>query len=269
MKPKMATVLLSLADSQKRARNLVSWSTSQRAIVEARLLSLFANWCDDWDLSAPMSSAELTHLSDVDARRMLSDQLFGPIPMISRQAKADVGPSVAQSLADQAWEDWVSRLASAMGNPVQQVTSVVSDGPVGRDDSRPSEWDASLDIDFPWWNGRWSIRLDGASVTHLLGVAQAPKTPSVRPLASPDLVSVTTALAGWPLKVIAQFSPVSLTLGQIQLLRVGDVIPLSQRLDEPATLLLETTPSQTVPLCAAWLGQRQGRMATELLTLPN
>ena len=85
----------------------------------------------------------------------------------------------------------------------------------------------------------------------------------------PALIPLTTALSSQPMEVKAHFTPVLLTLGQIQGLQIGDVIPLAQRLDEPTELRLQIDAAQTYPLCAAWLGQRNGRMAAELAALEH
>ncbi|KQO35431.1 hypothetical protein ASF19_23820 [Acidovorax sp. Leaf84] len=63
----------------------------------------------------------------------------------------------------------------------------------------------------------------------------------------------------------------TLSLGQLQSLGVGDIVILSHSLDLPAQLKIDSNEvlgslkeAQPLPLCQAWLGQLQGNMAVEL-----
>ncbi|MNY57134.1 Surface presentation of antigens (SPOA) [compost metagenome] len=51
-----------------------------------------------------------------------------------------------------------------------------------------------------------------------------------------------------------------LNLGQLQGLRIDDVVPLAHRLDTPARVV----GPDGAPVCEGWLGQSNGRIAIEL-----
>lgn len=265
---KPCSALLTPADSVLRARNLVSWSEGQQAAVDEALQLVHKKWLLDWDLSNPESGlSPPNQLNSHEAREALGARLFGPDPVVPNLPLVEeTYPGIAQSVADEAWEDWCARLGreikkNATSNSLPRLV-------IETDTNRAStfNWDGHLDITFPWWSGQWSIRLDADSVKHLLGASGAH---AVSPLPVPQtaLIPLTTALSSQPMEVKAHFTPVLLTLGQIQGLRIGDVIPLAQRLDEPTELRLQIDAAQTFPLCAAWLGQRTGRMAAELAAL--
>ena len=76
------------------------------------------------------------------------------------------------------------------------------------------------------------------------------------------LVNVVNALGTHALGLRAMLTGVELSLRQIQSLRVGDVVPLRHRLDEPA--LLETRDAFVV--CQGWLGQQSGCVAVEMVS---
>jgi flagellar motor switch protein FliM len=254
-----------LADSRERARDLVCWNAEQRAIMEARLFAVFAEWRADWGLPEPESSdATVGQLGDAEALHALSDQMFGPLPVGPASETPDSGTSMSQSLARQAWDDWLARLCSVLGVEPMHARSTMEQYRAVVNGKNGSAWDARMHVDIPWWVGLWSLRLDVKAVNHVLGPSH-PSSPNPRPALHATLVPLSVALAAHELKVSVQLTPVSLGIGQIQDLRIGDVIPLPQSLEAPARLLVEAGALQATPFCAAWLGQRQGQMAVELL----
>lgn len=261
--PMATSALLSPTESLALPRSLLCWSTSQQAAIHATLQQLLADWQADWGLMPQkVNSTTAQNLSDAEARQILQDQLFDPPPPgISPRSAADAAPSMSDVLTDEAWNDWTTRLKRLL----QVEQGHETDGPAelvtGEQVTSAPAWSGSIDITFPWWGGHWQLQLDAASVQRVLTKISA-DVPQPLQIPQGALVSATTALAAQPLKVTAEFSPITLTLGQIQSLRIGDVLPLQQRLDEPATLLLQTDTAYTV--CSAWLGQSNGHMAAEL-----
>jgi flagellar motor switch protein FliM len=76
---------------------------------------------------------------------------------------------------------------------------------------------------------------------------------------------LATALGPQKLQVQAQLTPVTVTLGDLSSLVVGDILILPHMLDTP----LQVTDPQQGPLCDAWLGQRDGRVALELVGIAS
>lgn len=265
-KPNLA--LLTPADSRQRARKLFSWGVEQRVAVESALQSTHEDWLRDWGLSEPERRLSFSNqLSDDLARQTLGAQLFGPEPVLAKLPRdQETCSSIVQAVADEAWDDWQMRLGRAVTGDGQSSRIPFQVIQANSSDPMRFSWDGRMDINFPWWSGQWSVRLDSDAVLHLLEVSGGSARVSP-PVPQTAMIPLTTALARQPMEVKAHFTAVSLTLGQIQGLRIGDVIPLAQNLDEPAELRLQVDADKTFPLCAAWLGQRTGRMAAELAAL--
>ena len=124
---------------------------------------------------------------------------------------------------------------------------------------RAGPWSGALWLQWPWCHGVWRLRLPYRAVVALLGEeAPGPATrPTVRDAA---LLPLGQALGEQRLAVRVELQPVDLSLGQLQDLRLGDVVALDHALDQP----LRVVTADGVPVCGAWLGQREGRIAVEL-----
>lgn len=245
--------LLSLAESRQRAKELLCWSAEQRLQVHVRLCEVFDRWRSDWGLSSP-DSITGNPLTDRQAEGALALQLFGLPTAVSNLGSAYSESSVAQSIAKDAWVDWRSRLETILGGDAMWDDTPVAPG--------WTTWNGHLKIHLPWWSGTWSLDLPAKSVQLLLGEGQASKPVDLKRL--PPLVSLGKAIAEESVRLDVQFKPISLTLGQIQALRFGDVVPINHRLENPIAVEIHKEDSAMHLLCYAWLGQRDGMVAVEL-----
>jgi len=217
-----------------------------------QIVQLFDQWRSDWGLTSP-DGAKTDALSDRQAQCVLALQLFGAAPSHSILGSAYSQPSAAQSIAEEAWTDWCNRLDGLLG-----IGACVDVSGATLQDA----WDGRLTIHLPWWDGAWSLCLHAEAVQRLLGTDPAGRK-TIAP-AYPPLAPLQLAIANEPVRLQVQFDPIVLTLGQIQALCFGDVVPIHHRLEDPIAVVMQSTDGVPQPICHAWLGQRDGRIAVEL-----
>jgi len=283
------SALLSPEDSRRLARDLKSWSTADAERLHAIFVGLFAAWCSHWELDAmlPTRRADggvrvlrgdaVPSAPDAAAQRTIAQQMFGDAPTLTREPlQTQRGhASLSAEIAEQAYDDWCSRVLQRMG---LEVPGRAADGlrrfrVVPESAALRDPWSGRLSVAFAWGREEWVLYLDQESIERLLGHREADLSarPGLGKAASTTaLVPVMTAVASLPVHVHAELTAVTLGLGDLQHLAIGDVIPLTQHLDDPAQLLLGNVAAagqeshDTPPLCSAWLGQRNGRVAIEL-----
>lgn len=259
------SALLSPAESRVLARPLRAWSLSQVAVIQDACQAVYDTWCREWGLPAGKvhvadvcSASE--YLDDGAAEDALLPWLFGEHPF----GAAAGGHDMASQLCARAWDAW-------------QVVLAPLAPPVSSSHAIPA-WSGRLVVAFPWGDGAWRRLLEGETVERLLN-AQEKRGASDMTLSSPTkatrqaaLVPLNHAMANHPLSVLIQLQPVALSLAQLQSLSLGDVVTLDHRLSAPAlvhldaTNILQNAVAAEPPLCTAWLGQVNGRMAVELHT---
>jgi hypothetical protein len=218
------------------------------------------SWCywtspDDlrrWQQS--MHRGAITHAQLKAPLSALYANMFGEALTQSGAALAE--PSVALELSLAAWADWWQRLAANVAAPPNQTA---------RHLKRHPSWSGSLQIHLSWCGGTFVLELNVEQVTSLL-TAHAPRLLC----ASQDEVtntaaqkaSLLSAVGNHTMPLRAMLNGVELSLRQIQSLRVGDIVPLRHRLDEPT--LIETPDAFVV--CHGWLGQRANHVAVEMVS---
>jgi hypothetical protein len=183
--------------------------------------------------------------------------MFGEAAL--QPATASVGQSIALELSAAAWADWWSRLQVDFPAPPDQAPKMSVPHPC---------WSGSLQLHLAWCGSTLVLELDVEHVTALLS-AHAPEllrdTTPVVTLKPTRKVSLLNALGTQTLPLRAMLTGVELNLRQIQSLRVGDIVPLQHRLDEPT--LVETPDAFVV--CQGWLGQTSGQVAVEMVSSPT
>jgi hypothetical protein len=184
----------------------------------------------------------------------LRDGMFGEDASLPGAALP--GQSVALELVASAWADWWRRLEADFPSAQEQTSHPIAPHPW---------WSGSLQLQLPWCGGVFVLDLTVEQITaalathapHLLN----PSRPNVAAAARPK-VNLMSALGTQTLDLRAMLTGVELSLRQLQSLRVGDVVPLQHRLDEPT--LLEAPDASVV--CHGWLGHQSGRVAVEMVS---
>lgn len=273
--------LLSLEDSRRRSRELRSWSVAARDGMRSIFQNVYDRWRQDWGVSTGIAAgdAEVRVLEtsasqvfgDAKARQLLGALMFGESPAACDFSATDhPGAPMARQMGAQAWEAW--------SRSISQILSRGAEGiPDAELSSLPGEmapWSGDLTITFPWGEGRWALCLGASAVERILaghGFQEKTRACPLPEAPARALISLVDALRPKALHVRVELTSVTLSLGQLQTVALGDVIALDHRLDAPAVVLLgslqaasDSNNAPPTPLCAAWLGQRQGKMAVEL-----
>ncbi|RIX79087.1 FliM/FliN family flagellar motor C-terminal domain-containing protein [Acidovorax cavernicola] len=225
---------------------------------------------------AGLEGASATHTDPaLPAMRALAERMFAADtnPVLAsgispsqgaRGATVMDSPGLAAALARAAWSDWLQRLDVFLGDlPLQAFADVDRVGAT----SAAQAWSGALCIRASWCGGEWTLALPWDAVTAVLGEeAPASQSRNSTPQAGGQpKVRLDLALADRRVALRVMLEGAQLNLGQIQGLRVGDVIPLAHRLDAAAQVV--GADSQRV--CDGWLGQSQGRLAIELAAVPS
>ena len=103
------------------------------------------------------------------------------------------------------------------------------------------------------------LRVDGDSAARLLRDQARPAARALPPVETP----VLAAIAARSVTLRVELAPVEVDLGTLQSLRVGDVLTLPHRLEQPLDLHAPDAPATVA--CTAYLGSRDGRRAVELI----
>ncbi len=272
--------LLSLDDSRCKSRELRSWSHAARDCLRSLFQEVYDRWRQDWGVAAGIAASEAqvrvletsvgNAFSDAKAQQLLGSLMFGEPPAACDFSATDhPNAPLARQLSVQAWDAWSSSILQILA---QGAEAIPSSG-VSRFSDAMALWSGDLTITFPWGEGLWALCLSASATERILkghGFRSPPQEfPAPETLRA--LVPLVDALLPKSLSVRVELTSVTLSLGQLQTLALGDVVTLDHQLDAPATVLLEPSLAVSVansappiPLCAAWLGQLQGKMAVEL-----
>jgi len=201
--------------------------------------------------AAASSDASIAALRAIAGRMFASEA--GGAPM-SAQGPGKIATVVARA----AWADWLRRieaLLAGFGLEPQQTES-------SREANAFSNpWSGALSVHWPWCGGVWRLGLPHGAVAALLGsepaAARAPLHSGEHLLPKEPL---DRALADRRVALRVMLKGAELNLGQLQELRVDDVVPLEHLLDAPA----QVVGADGARVCDGWLGQSDGRIAIEL-----
>ncbi|MDQ0086102.1 hypothetical protein J2W35_006483 [Variovorax boronicumulans] len=288
--------LLNPAESLLRARPLRNWQTAQKEAVRTRLAAVYRDWCVEWlpergipttpvdvevtepDGTVVMTSDEIACWSFVEAPRRSAALVLDTLARNGRdgtqlalQAIVDrifafdmasassalAAPTIALSVARAAWADWLRRLDALWPGfalePQQPKGAQGTHAPT-------NPWSGVLCVCWAWCGGVWHLGLPHHVVTALLGSEGATKSEPVPPAQRPPKERLDQALAAESVALRVVLDGAELNLGQLQELRLDDVVPLTHLLDAPALVMA----TDGAPVCHGWLGQSEGRLAVEL-----
>lgn len=290
-----ASMLLDSAESALRARPLRSWQSAQKEALRARLAAVLRDWCDEWlpqrtatttttDLEVTEPDGTLTMTSDVacwsfteaprraaalpldtpsrggrdntlSALQAIGERMFA-FDMASASS-APVAPMIAPTVVRAAWSDWLRRLEALWpGFVLEPQPSKGAPGTHAPADA----WSGALCVRWTWCGGVWRLGLPYDVVTALLGSEAATPSAPAAPVRQLPKERLDQALAAEPVALRVMLDGAELNLGQLQELRLDDVVPLAHLLDAPALVLA----TDGTPVCHGWLGQSEGHMAVEL-----
>lgn len=196
------------------------------------------------------------------AMRAIADRMFA-IDVgsgSSLQAKAGLlSHGLAGASARRAWDDWMRRIDTFLDGFDLEARSSAG---VRNQASPAAAWSGALCVRAAWCGGEWTLALPWEAVAAAIGadVKSAPRASTGAPSTPRAKTRLDHALADRRVTLRVMLGGAQLNLGQIQALRVGDVIPLSHRLDAPA----QVVGADGHQVCDGWLGQSEGHLAVEL-----
>lgn len=297
------SALLDPVASALGARPLRSWRDAQKESVRQRFAALHRAWSAEWIPVRNASPDEPeVHVSEPDgasvsasasgngvrwafaassrrgnlpnqeaplrdgraasdaAVRAIAERMFASDANMAN-ASVQEPAKIAAAVARAAWEDWLHRidvLTPGFGLAPQDAEGARTIG------SRPDPWSGALYVRWPWCGGVWTLVLSHEAVASLLSAEAAPVVaPGAGPQHAPK-ERLDRVLTGQTVSLRIMLAGVELNLGQLQQLRLDDVVPLEHPLDAPAQVL----GADGAPICDGWLGQIDGRVAIEL-ALPD
>lgn len=296
-----SSTLLDATESALKVRTLRSWNSTQKEVVRARFAALHRDWSAEW-LSVQegaMTSAEDVEVVEPDGTVLLSDDSacwafvgssrrsaagagrdlllsgnagassaalqaianrmfsFDMASAVSAPAPAVIAPAVVRA----AWADWQQRIRALL--PGFDLTPQQSKDASGAR-TASGAWSGALLARWAWCGGVWSLGLPFEAIAALLGSQGTTSRPSL-PAAPPQEPKerLDRALAGQQISLRVLLEGAELNLGQLQELRLDDIVPLEHLLDSPALVV----SSDGTPVCNGWLGQSEGHIAVELATM--
>ena len=195
------------------------------------------------------------HLGESPTRR-ISRALFGSA---GGGASALDGRGVADELAADLWAGQLQAVA----------TLVATDHGLADADARARtwrRWSGAVFVTLPWCGATLHLLFDARQVARVL-LAPGARGKRVSPAAGAHPVPALRALADHRARLTVRLDPFDIDLGSLVSLNVGDVLHLRHALDKPAHVCAAGAPIDHAPLCAAWLGRRDGALAIELARL--
>lgn len=260
------------------ARPLRHWSEAALERARGHVEAVWSAWCDRWQFTggdvralnasdaAAVPAASwarvATHplwLSTLEAEgqspaEVVEVLLFGRGDQVSASAR------IAQDVAAESMADLVRGLSQLVNGNTRHDASTGEAPPLG--DAR--RWSGALVVQLlasaQGRAVRWTLHCGETVASNLCGTSRELPFPSRTPL-----IEVTEALQGRRLTFNVCLQRTPLTLGALQMLRIGDVLPLAHRLDQPLRIVASDSTADTPPFCAAYLGSRDNFRAVELV----
>lgn len=244
-------------------RGLVAWRTRQTQALSAAIESVLADWRRAWGLGGGVPAVQC---EPATAKAVLDPQwkalcagqawLLSPAAGEAKLARLlfGAGGAVAGDVAAECARDLADRLAAVFGPAAGISSSMARDVPLP---GLGQPWSGALHAELPGTPG-WSLLLGPEAVQAWCRQAglQGDATPTQRD----PLCSAADALGRRGLALEVRLSGCELGLGELQGLRVGDVVRLGHALQDPVRLV----DGEGRGVFDAYLVSQQGRKAVEL-----
>lgn len=159
--------------------------------------------------------------------------------------------SLAAAMENKAWEALAVELAMALGLQRQPG----DDGPPAADHA---PWSGGVVASLSAPAATLRLFLNGACASKVLGAARTADAPAAK------LPPVVEGISQLPARASVELAGCEIDLGDLQAVKVGDILRLPQALDEPMQVKIGSRP-----VCAAYLGRRGNSRAVELLHAPG
>jgi hypothetical protein len=254
------------------ARALRWWSAAALAPLQSRVGQACSDWSARWGVPArcvgAFNACEPRETSALGWQPLAAPGLWlgsGGAGLAELLHAELFGASLreqtlAAEVASRAANDLTQSLCSTWGDTASAVAATDAAG-----DGKP--WSGSVRFKLALGAQPANVWVHVAS--ELVAAHAAPSTTRSSPAGAPaaKLTSVLRAVGREPLAFKVELTGAEVSLGDLQSLRVGDVLTLAHRLDMP--LLVHPAGAEanagTTPVCLAYLGAQRGHRAIELL----
>lgn len=240
------------AEQEQRAQPLRAWTSAQLDAVRVSARRVLQDWSTTWSMDRTTGRVLIVEHepqrrpSTEALQRALQNALFAPT---THSPSLGDGAAIARRVGTQVWDDWRARVLAWAGldlvGDVERIKPFV----------KPQAWSGDVLLQLHWCGMDWPLCLPGEAVARLAPPCVVPEPPRVAQ------VNLGEALEEHVLEAHVTLAPVTLRLGDLATLAIGDVVTLPHTLDQPLHL---TVQDGQTPLCSGWLGQRHGLKALEL-----
>ncbi len=188
--------------------------------------------------------------------QLILEKLFGPESTDRvRLIHGKGSPEISKSVAGQAWNDLLSEFCRPLG---------VLAGTINANDVFEKEipaayrraWSGAVRLTFPWFGCHMQLHLSGDYVERIVPHRTRKNTFTQAPI-----VPLVEAIRHHKAVCTVELASVELTIGDMRLLALGDVIVLPHALDDPASIISGSRSE----LAQVSLGKLRGNRAVELL----
>ena len=266
----------------RAARPLRWWPEAALARADSGCVTAWNAWCAQWGVAAGTVRARNAGPEDgiLPAgawRRIASLPAWLSVDSTAPESVRDALRSMlfgSSTPASPIAEDVATASLDDLGRVLERVLAFVT-----ASGSAPEAGDSPPSVDARRWSGAVRVRLEATGRSGPVAFALHCSAPAAEALcgAAParataprgGLASVVSAMGALPVTLKVELAPTTLTLGTLQSLRIGDVLPLSHRLDQPLRVADPAAPLGAPPFCSAYLGRRAGYRAVELVPLVN
>ncbi len=260
------------------ARPLRHWSEAALERARGHVEGVWSAWCDRWQITGgdvrALNACDVAAVPAAAWARVATHPLWlstltpecqspaGAVEalLFGRGDQGGASTPVAQDVAAESMADLIRSLSQLVNGNARPAASAGDAPPVA--DAR--RWSGALVVQLvASAQGRavgWTLHCSDAVAANLCGTSRELTS---RPRA--PLTEVTEALQGRRLTFNVCLQQTPLTLGALQMLRIGDVLPLAHRLDQPLRVIASHSAADASPFCAAYLGSRDNFRAVELV----
>lgn len=184
---------------------------------------------------------------------VLHQALFGETAKATALSSTGVPTGeIAAEIVDAAWRDLLAKLSRALHIPAQ-AADLLPQQALPSPDSKL--WQGAVQIELPWHGRLLCLHLNAACVAAMVPARQALLAV---PAASPP-PALMPALAQQVLSVSVQMTPLEISIGDLQSLRINDVVLLPHRLDQAVLVGIKDGRD----LACGFLGKSRGNWAIE------
>jgi len=256
------------------ARALRHWSEAALERASRTLERAWRDWCTRWQLTGAQVTA-WNACDDAAAGESGTPSWAAGRSLWLSTGSGDVHAALAQVLFNEDARSGAPIAQALVIDALSELLRGLGQSGAGNDRSADEASDAPPEAERRRWSGALRARLvalcgDRRVTWHLhcsepLAGVLCGGTQPLSATGRAPLAETIDAIGARPLTLKVLLDETTVTLGTLQSLHVGDVLPLSHRLDRPLRVVPAGASPGALPFCDAFLGSRDHRRAVELV----